>query len=542
MTLLLNKPKPITLLNRTDPLLKGLVCAAALNEPGGVSRNLVRSGLLAGTPAAGGLATNIASSHEPWFNSFGSGYTFCLWHSGITLGSWGAVISVGDSTLSWQRYSSSSYFKNYHNGNGQTMSNFLLSEIANPGMLVCLWNGSEMQAYVDGVQVGNASMATAPKTNSTTSTLTIGGSCTVYQILAYDRALSESEIQRLYRAPLALFRQASLWPPAVLAGGATHGLAGSIGAATQLSTTVKATRRVSGSIDAAGSPASTLRNGRAISGSCIAQANLTASLTETGTVTLAAAMCATSSSSAVLTIVPAEPQTMLPSEMDWLGEALFNGATASAFKLGTVLSGGWFWMRQAGCSAVYRGPSITQVDFNNILCVADRDAQEIVLPAYLSHEPNARYCYVVRRFNACGYSERTAAAAVMVRLGDNGKLREPVPNSVFGLNASPVTGHRVRLVWSYCPLDQQTEPEVFCIYTDNGAGQIDFEPPIATVPYKGRKFYRYLTGALPDGLYRFVVRAGSEDPVDSMSLSSLSFPVQSHCLEGVAVLAAEVIP
>ena len=130
----------------------------------------------------------------------------------------------------------------------------------------------------------------------------------------------------------------------------------------------------------------------------------------------------------------------------------------------------------------------------------------------------------------------------MVRLDDDGKLTEPVPNSVFGLNASPVAGHQVRLVWSYCPLDQQTEPEVFCIYTDNGAGQIDFETPIATVPYKGRKFYRYLTGALPDGLYRFVVRAGSEDPVDSMSLSSLSFPVQSHCLEGAAVLAAEVIP
>jgi len=40
-------------------------------------------------------------------------------------------------------------------------------------------------------------------------------------------------------------------------------------------------------------------------------------------------------------------------ERFWLREALFNGMTANAFKLGTTLSLGWFWLRIAGCSALY---------------------------------------------------------------------------------------------------------------------------------------------------------------------------------------------
>ena len=541
MTLLLNKPKPITLLNRTDPLMRGLVCAAALNEPGSVARNLLRHGLFAGTPAAGGLATDITAGHEPWYNGLDSGYTFCLWHDGITLGTWESIISINDSTLSWQRYSTSTYFKNYHNGTGQTMSNLLLSEIASPGMLVCLWNGSQMRAYVDGVQVGSVAMAALPKTNSTVSTLKIGGSCIAYQFLAYDRALSESEIQRLCQQPLALFREAGLWPPAMIGGGTLHDLNGSTGATAQLSAAVRATRRLFGSVDPVASVTSTLRESRSVSGTCTAHANLTASLAKVGTVTLAATVSAGSSSSAALTVTSSAPEMLLPSEMDWLGDALFYGATARAFKLGTALTGGWFWTHGAGCTTVCRGPSIGQVDFDDILDVANRDAKEIVLPAHLTHEPNGSYCYVVRRFNACGHPERTTVAAAVARLDADGRLAGPVPNGVSGLKLDPLVGQKIRLVWFYCPLDQQAEPEVFRIYTDNGTGQLDWESPMVTVVYEGRKFYRYETEALPDGSHQFVVVAEREDQVGHRSLSFANCPIQSHYGEGVTILVAEAI-
>ncbi len=541
MTLLLNKPKPITLLNRTDPLMQGLVCAAALNEPGGAARNLLRHGLLTGTPAAGGLATNITAGHEPWYNGLDSGYTFCLWHDGITLGTWESILSIGDATLSWQRYSTSSYFKNYHNGTGTAMSNLLLSEIANPGMLVCLWDGAQMRAYVDAVLVGNTGMDTLPKTNSATSTLTIGGSCTVYELLVYNRALSAGEIQRLCREPLALFREANLWPPVVVSSGASHDLTGSSDTAAQLSTAVKVTRRVSGSAGTVGSLTSHLRIDRGVSGVCAAHANLAASLSETGTVTLAASVSAASSTSAVLTVTSPEPETALPSEMDWLGDALFHGATARAFKLGTALTGGWFWMHEAGCTAVYRGPSIGQVDFDNVLDVANHEAKKIVLPAHLTHEPNGSYCYVVRRFNACGHPERTTIAAAVARLDASGRLAEPVPNGVSGLKLDPLVGQKIRLVWFYCPLDQQAEPEVFRIYTDNGTGRLNWESPMVTVAYEGRKFYRYKTEALPDGSHQFVVVAERENQVGHRFLSLADCPIQSHYSEGVTILAAEAI-
>jgi len=181
------------------------------------------------------------------------------------------------------------------------------------------------------------------------------------------------------------------------------------------------------------------------------------------------------------------------------------------------------------------------VDFDNILCLANGDTQEIALPDYLEHEPNTSYCYVVRRFNACGYSEQTVAAAVAVRLDEDGQLAAPAPNGVFGLKADLVTGHRIQLVWFYCPLDQQAEPEVFRIHTDNGVGQIDFETPIATVPYEGRKFYQYRTGALPDGLYRFSVATERDDQIGQVYLLPWSCPIRSHDLEGVTVLTAEAI-
>lgn len=542
MMCLLNQPSPIVLLNRTDPLMQGLLCASALNEPGGVSQNVLRHGLLIGTPAAGGLATDITSGHESWYNSLDSGYSFVLWHSGIALDAWESLFGIGDGTLSWQRYSSSEYFKNYHNGSGRAMPSFLLSEIADPGMLVCLWDGTQMRAYVDAVEAGTADMAVLPKTTSTTSTLTIGGSCTVYRLLVYDRALSPGEIQRLYREPLALFGEASRWPAVVAVGAVTHDLAGSIGATASLSASVKVTRRLGGCVDAVGSLASALHIDRAISGSCSAQATLAASLSTTGTVTLGGSISATSSASGSLTVTSSPPEVSWPSDMDWLDEALFHGATASAFQLGTVLSGGWFWMRHDACMAIYRGPSIAQVDFDNVLCVVPGECRRIVLPGSLEHEPNTAYCYVVRCFNTTGHSERTLGATVVVRFDAHGQLAEPTPNALFSLRADPVAGYKVRLAWFYCPLDQQAEPEVFRIYTDNGTGQIDFATPIASVPYEGRRFYCYRTQGLSDRWYRFAVGAETQDQAERASVSVVRCPIRSGYPEGVTVLSAEAIP
>jgi hypothetical protein len=129
----------------------------------------------------------------------------------------------------------------------------------------------------------------------------------------------------------------------------------------------------------------------------------------------------------------------------------------------------------------------------------------------------------------------------MVRLDADGHLAKPVPNAVLDLKLEPVADSRVRLVWFYCPLDQQVEPEVFGVYTDHGTGQIDWENSIATVMYEGRKFYHHKTGTLPDGLYQFAVVAERAGQIEHRLFSGAKHLVQSRDIEGITVLAAEAM-
>ena len=70
-------------------------------------------------------------------------------------------------------------------------------------------------------------------------------------------------------------------------------------------------------------------------------------------------------------------------ETMWLKEVLFAGQTSNAFKLGTVLTLGWFWPRIAGCSVLYRGSSMETIEFENILAVTEADACQVLPPSYV---------------------------------------------------------------------------------------------------------------------------------------------------------------
>ena len=72
-------------------------------------------------------------------------------------------------------------------------------------------------------------------------------------------------------------------------------------------------------------------------------------------------------------------------EERWLKEALFSGHTAKASKLGTVLTLGWFWVRVHGCTVLYRGVSMDEIDFSNVLAVTEIDSDQIQPPSYISH-------------------------------------------------------------------------------------------------------------------------------------------------------------
>lgn len=222
-------------------------------------------------------------------------------------------------------------------------------------------------------------------------------------------------------------------------------------------------------------------------------------------------------------------------------DSLFEGDSANGSKLGTGLTGGDFWPRIDGCSLLYRGLSISTMDFENILAVGDSDAFDISSPSYVQHGSDTIYFYVVRRANKCGDLERTLAASARVRIDANGDLASPQPNDVFALIAEEMAGSKVQLIWSYCPLEQESEPANFKVYYDAGTGQVDYQNPLVTIPYKGKRFYTYQSAALNPGKYLFAVRAEDATGIEDGCLAQSRVELGDSSPAAIDILNAETI-
>ncbi|MBA7611768.1 hypothetical protein ES703_18997 [subsurface metagenome] len=314
-------------------------------------------------------------------------------------------------------------------------------------------------------------------------------------LMRWDRALSASEIALICREPSCRFER-TITPG--LIGSQIINFAGASAALSSLSATAKAIRKVGGTVPS------------------------------------------TSDVAALLNSIRGE-ESSLGIERSWLKEALFNGMTANAFKLGTTLSLGWFWVRVAGCSVLYRGPSMERIDFTNILTVAEQNASEISPPSYIPHNNSSTYFYVIRRFSNCGYQELTLAAAAKVSIDANGELEKPQPSNIFSSKAEQVDGNKIQLVWFYCPLEQKSQPVCFNVYYDGGMGQIDYENPLAKISYEGRRFYSYQSGALGAGGYLFAIRAEDADGVENSSSAQLKIQLDTTNPDAIDILSTETV-
>lgn len=255
----------------------------------------------------------------------------------------------------------------------------------------------------------------------------------------------------------------------------------------------------------------------------------------TATVSLAGTANAASTAYAALTLTESSPKIKL----NWFKDTLFNGMTSNSFKLGTTLNLGWFWSRITGCTALYRGPDIEQVNFDDVLTVAERNADEISPPDYLGHESNSTYFYIVQRYNNCGYQEHTLAASTKISLDANGELDKSKPNKIFDAKIEQVDIDRVLLTWFYCTLEQSSQPVCFNIYYDSGTGQIDYENPLAVISYQGQKFYSYEIGSLETGKYLFTIRAKDINGNENSSLTHLAIELEDKNLDPIKILQAK---
>ena len=255
------------------------------------------------------------------------------------------------------------------------------------------------------------------------------------------------------------------------------------------------------------------------------------------TISLAGSVSETSAGSAALTSTGIVPQV----ELNWLRDALFNGMTANALKLGTALTLGRFWVRVAGCSALYRGPSMEQIDFEAVLAMAERDACKISPPDYLLHNSNSTYFYVVRQYNHCGYQEHTLAAAAKVSLDAEGELDKLQPNKIFAARAEQVNADNIRLTWFYYPLEQESQPACFNVYYDSRTGQIDYENALAVISYQGQKFYRYESDPLEPGKYLFAIKAEDAAGIQHSSTAHLAIELDGTEPDAINILQVETV-
>lgn len=331
------------------------------------------------------------------------------------------------------------------------------------------------------------------------------------------RVLAEAEILELQRDPFRCFASRRV-------------LAVPTGAAV----------RCAGSIDAAASTSAALRVTRRLAGTTAASASVGAALRVERRISLSGTTGGRSTLHGVLETVSPRPPLTTAREtgMAWRSEALVHGATHAAFMLGTSVTHGWFWVRRAGCAAVYRGSDIMWIDLGRILHVAEPGAGEIVLPVYLPHTPGSTYCYLVRRFDSCGRQEKTWGAAVVLRIGPDGQLAAGQPNTVVGLKSEQTGRTRVRLVWFYCSLDQKAAPQKFNVYWNGGAGDVDLEIPLGVIPYEGRRFYWYQSDPLADGRYTFIVRAAGADGVEAPPSLPLVHEITTAPPASAVILAA----
>jgi len=532
------KPTRGLQINLAHPLARGLVGCYLFNEGGGkkalnVVRPSVSEGTLEGAAAwksggegfciefaAGSDAVNVAHSSGLAFDGYTDSYTVIIRAKGGSQSGSYRLLEKGGS-------SPTRYPVSLQTGvAGTSLSGYIYDGTNLPGgSFGVVWDGAwhtlafvvdngadYLYLYKDGIVVASvANTVTATTANGFSYYI---GNRYLYDrdfigqiscLFMYNRALSAAAIAHLYRKPFCIFER-KVSPGLLLApAGQIVSLAGTCAAGTNVTASLKVTYRCAGAL--------------------AAQAQMYGCLTVVGQ-------------------VPPGEQWFTASlniEQDWLLAALFGGMTANAFKLGMALTLGWFWMRRSGCSVLYRGPTIDQIDFTNALTVAEQDAGQISPPLYVAHGSNSTYFYAVRRFNTCGYRERTLAAVAKVAIDAQGNLTAPQPNNIFAAAAKQVDGNKIQLTWFYCLLQQESEPVCFRIYHDAASGQIDYQNPIGTISYQGQRFYSYLTKPLAGGRYLFAVRAEDADGVQNGSLARSIIQLVTEIPEAIDILSAESV-
>jgi hypothetical protein len=154
--------------------------------------------------------------------------------------------------------------------------------------------------------------------------------------------------------------------------------------------------------------------------------------------------------------------------------SLSEGDFGTGFLVRQSLVEGDFWTAQDGLYAFYRGVgNVNRIDWEAMVHVTYA-AGPTVVPAHVPHDPDSETYYGLRRVSETGKEEKGTQAIVKLVLDDQGLRLPDLPNPVTDLQVRQISHDTIRICWNYWPLDQDSLPDHFELYGDNGTGQIDF--------------------------------------------------------------------
>jgi len=216
-------------------------------------------------------------------------------------------------------------------------------------------------------------------------------------------------------------------------------------------------------------------------------------------------------------------------------DSLFSGDSANGIKLCMGVTEGDFWARLGSVQLLYMGQD-DNVDFGRIAASSNIDNDSIEVA---SGQPLTRWLYIARRVNCCGIEEQTLSAAARAEFDNLGNLIEQSCNKIFTACAKQTGGSKILLKWFYQPIHQSKRIDKFEIYYDNATGTIDYQNPIGSVNYAGRKFYQFVTGELVGDSYKFCIRAIAADDSDDGFMGQIIIQFNRQSPDGVSILICQ---
>ncbi len=216
-------------------------------------------------------------------------------------------------------------------------------------------------------------------------------------------------------------------------------------------------------------------------------------------------------------------------------DGLRGGDSQAGVKLCLGITGGDFWSRVQGCQNLYRGESIDEIDFEDLLAVSDPDETLIKVPSLIAHHADSVYYYALRRANQCGDEERNLSAVLRAEFDEQGELLGLSCNTIFDVAVKQVAGPKVKLLWYYTSIGQFDKPVRFKVYSDAGSGGVDYQTPAGLIEYIGQGFYVFESDTLSEGRYLYCIRTESKSGWELSNGSVIEAEVTIETPNGVKV-------